>query len=139
MFRLSHHGRSRRRGVAAVELALVMPIFLLMVAGMIVWGGWLWIAHGVQSLAAEGARAALAGLDPDERTALARAYVDAEAQALVGLPPDRAVVRVDTDATAIRVSVRYDVSGHPVLLLARLVPAPPSLIERSAAVRTGGY
>lgn len=139
MFLSKVRGRPRRRGVAALEFALVMPVFLLMLAGMVVWGGWLWMAHGVQSLAAEGARAALAGLDADERTDLARAYIDAEAEGVIGLPPDRAQVEVESDAAAIRVWVRYDVSGHPVLLLASLVPAPPSLIERSAVVRTGGY
>ena len=139
MFLSKVRGRPRRRGVAALEFALVMPVFLLMLAGMVVWGGWLWMAHGVQSLAAEGARAALAGLDADERTDLARAYIDAEAEAMIGLPPDRAQVEVESDAAAIRVLVRYDVSGHPVLLLASLVPAPPPLIERSAVVRTGGY
>ena len=129
----------RRRGVAAVEFAIIAPLLILLLAGMVVWGGWLWLAHGVQSLAAESARAALGGLDAGERSDLARMFVQGRAEAAIGLPADRAAVFVDSDASAIVVRIRYDVSGHPVLLLASLAPAPPMIIERSAVVRTGGY
>lgn len=130
----------RDRGAgSAVEFALVAPVLVLLLIGMIVYGGWFWLAQGVQSLASESARAAIGGLDTAEQRSLAEAYVGAEAQRFVGLGPDKARVSVESDATAIRVRVRYDVVDHPVMTLARLVPSPPGVIERSAVVRTGGY
>ncbi len=129
----------RRKGVAAIEFAIVAPLLILLLASMVVWGGWLWLAHGVQSLASESARAALGGLDKSERELLARAFVDREGEVVVGLPSERAAVAVTSDPEAIRVDVQYDVSGHPLMMLARLTPAPPSVIARSAVVRTGGY
>ncbi|WP_370656501.1 TadE/TadG family type IV pilus assembly protein, partial [Klebsiella pneumoniae] len=56
-----------REGAAAVELALVGPVFFLLLVGMVVYGAWFWMAHSVQSAVSEGARAAIAGLDAAER------------------------------------------------------------------------
>ena len=67
--------RRDRRGVAAIEFAIVAPLLIMMMFGMIMYGSWFWMAHSVQSMASEGARAAIAGLDPAEREQLARAFV----------------------------------------------------------------
>ena len=136
---LMANSRPRKNGVAALEFAIVAPLLLMLLAGMIVWGGWLWLAHGVQSLASESARAALGGLDSAEQAELAQAFIEAEAEAMVGLPAGLAVVDVDSSAAAIVVTIGYDVSGHPVLQLPNITPAPPRVIERTAVVRTGGY
>src|SRR5690606_12033649 len=40
-------------GAAAIEFAIVGPFFLLLVVGMIVYGGWLWMAHSVQAAVSE--------------------------------------------------------------------------------------
>lgn len=129
-----------RRGGAAVEFALVGPVFILLLAGMVVYGGWFWLAHGVQALASEGARAAVAGLDAAEREALARGVVADHARGGgLGLDPAQATVAVTSDLQAIRVTVRYDVGDHPLMALSGLTPAPPATIERTAVVRVGGY
>ena len=47
-----------REGVAAVEFALVGPILVLLLIGIVVYGGWFLMAQSVQALASEGARAA---------------------------------------------------------------------------------
>lgn len=127
------------RGGAAVEFALVGPLFILLLIGMVVYGGWFWLAHGVQALASEGARAAVAGLDAAEREALARGLIAEQAPGGLGLDPAELSVAVTSDPQAIRVQVRYDVSGHPLMALSGLAPAPPSVIERTAVVRVGGY
>lgn len=127
-----------RRGVAAVEFALVCPILIFLMIGMIVWGGWFWLAHSVQSIASEAARAAVAGLDPAEREILARAAVVRLVEG-TGVTAAQLTVRVQAEDDLIRVHVAYDAADHPVLILADLVPAPPRVIERTASIRTGGY
>lgn len=130
--------RRDQRGAAAVEFALICPIFIFLLISMIVWGGWFWLAHSVQSLASEGARAAVAGLDAAEREHLARAAVARQLSG-TGVTPDQLAVRVESDAEMIRVRVSYDATDHPVLILAGLTPSPPEVIERTASIRTGGY
>lgn len=127
------------RGSAAVEFALVGPMLILLLIGMVVYGGWFWLAQSVQSLASEAARASIAGLDVAERTRLAQAYVQGHADDLAGLNPARIGLTVQTDADSIQVRILYDAHDHPVMALANLVPAPPSTIERTAVVRIGGY
>ena len=127
-----------RRGVAALEFALVAPMLILLMIGIVVYGGWFWMAHSVQSLASEGARAAIAGLDPTERATLARSFVGGQVGDL-GLRADRASVEVESTASVIRVNVVYDASDHPLMALAAIVPAPPRTIRRTAVVRLGGY
>lgn len=53
--------RSRRGGSAAIEFALVGPLLIMMLVGMVVYGGWMWLAQSVQTLATESARAAVGG------------------------------------------------------------------------------
>lgn len=126
-------------GSAAVEFALIGPLFILLLIGAVVYGGWLWMAQGVQHLAAEGARAAIAGITADERTALARSAVSGSIDGTTILDPQAVAVSVTTDPGSIRVIVTYDASGHPFMALAKLVPSPPRSIRREAVVRTGGY
>lgn len=129
---------SDRAGSVAVEFALVGPLMILLIIGMVVYGGWFGLAQTVQGLAAEGARAAVGGLDDAERRRLASTFV-ASAATEGGLRADRMAVTVQSDAQAIRVRVAYDAHDHPILALSGLIPSPPATIVRSAAVRTGGY
>ncbi|NBW08480.1 MAG: pilus assembly protein [Caulobacteraceae bacterium] len=130
---------ARRQGSAAIEFALIGPMMILLLAGMVVYGGWFWLAQSVQSLATEGARAAVGGLDSAEREQLARAFVADQAAGAGGLDPALVTVSVASDAQAIRVQVAYDARSNPVMLLAGPLPKPPTLISRSATVRIGGY
>jgi len=135
-------GRSKRRlrgGSAAIEFALVAPLFVLMLMGMVVYGGWFWLAQSVQTLATESARAAVAGLDSTERNALARAFITAEATRSAGLAADHLSVAVESDASAIRVRLTFDARDHWAMMLSGLVPSPPAMIQRTAVVRIGGY
>ncbi|RZJ37398.1 MAG: pilus assembly protein [Brevundimonas sp.] len=127
------------RGSAAVEFALVGPLLILLLIGMVVYGGWFWLAQSVQSLASEAARASIAGLDVAERDRLAKAYVQGHADELAGLNPARARLTVVSDADSIQVRIDYDAHDHPVMSLAGLIPSPPGTIARTAVVRIGGY
>lgn len=130
--------RHDRRGVAAIEFAIVAPLLIMMMFGMIMYGSWFWMAHSVQSMASEGARAVIAGLDPAEREQLARAFVGLQVGDL-GLDSAKAAVEVESTPTVIRVDIAYDASDHPLMALSGLIPSPPKVIRRTAVVRLGGY
>ena len=93
----------------AVEFAILGPLMIVMLMSMVVYGGWMWLAQSVQTLATESARAAVGGLDTAERIRLANAFVDAEAQTSVGLARDRLTLAVESDADAIRVRIAFDI------------------------------
>lgn len=61
--------RRGREGVAAVEFALVGPILVLRLIGIVVYGGWFLMAQSVQALASEGAGAAIRGWTRPSATA----------------------------------------------------------------------
>ncbi|MGY4226729.1 Flp pilus assembly protein TadG [Bradyrhizobium sp. USDA 4503] len=56
-----------RSGASAVEFALMLPLFLAFIFGIIVFGSYLAMVHGVQQLAAEAARSSIAGMTDTER------------------------------------------------------------------------
>ncbi|WP_333611117.1 TadE/TadG family type IV pilus assembly protein [Brevundimonas bullata] len=124
--------------MAAIEFAIVAPLLIMMMFGMIMYGSWFWMAHSVQSMASEGARAAIAGLDPAEREQLARAFVGLQVEDL-GLDSAKAAVEVESTPNVIRVDIAYDASDHPLMALSGLIPSPPKVIRRTAVVRLGGY
>jgi Flp pilus assembly protein TadG len=130
-----------RRGATAVEFAMLLPIFLTMVFGIVVFGSYLAMVHGVQQLAAEAARSSVAGLSDGERSSLATSYVTAN----VGTYPLIAASNISvnaatstTDPNVFVVSVSYNASGMFIYSLP-FVPSPPSTIVRSAAIPYGGF
>jgi len=130
--------RQSRDGSIAVEFALIAPLFIGLLIAIVVYGFWFLSAQSVQSLAAEGARAGIAGLDATERTRLARAVVEARGRDM-GLQADRLSSEVRIDQSALRVVVAYDLSDHPILLIGGFLPQPPKTIARSAAIEIGGF
>jgi len=125
---------AEREGAAAVEFALVGPVFFLLLVGIVVYGAWFWMAHSVQSAVSEGARAAIAGLDAAEREQLAREVVETQLKDL-GLKAADAVVGVRAEPGRVRVEVAYDAGGHPLMALSPLTVPPPRTIRRAAVIR----
>lgn len=127
---------------SAVEFALVIPLFLLLLFGMLVYGGHLAVVHGLQQLAAEAARQSIGGLSETERTTLAKAYVAENANAYPLIVPASLKVNASTsasDANVFVVTVNYDASSLFIYALPQIVPTPSSQITRSAAIARGGY
>lgn len=130
------------RAASAVEFALVLPLFIALVLGIVVFGSYLATVHGVQQLAAEAARSSVAGLNDGERQSLATQYVAANASAYPLIAASHVVVSAGTSGTAERVfvvTVDYDASDMFIFALPRFVPSPPSRIVRQAAIPFGGY
>lgn len=123
------------RGAGAVEFALLAPLFLILVCGILVYGVWFSLAMSVQTLATDSARAALAGLDGTERVSLAQSFIQRQAPNL-GLDAALTTSNVTEASGAIRVVVRFDASRHPVMAMRGLIPSPPQTIERTAIVET---
>lgn len=130
------------RAASAVEFALVVPLFVMLVFGIVVYGSWLGMMHSVQQLAAEAARTSIAGLTEAERTSLAQTYVSTNAGGYPLLTPAKLAVTAQTsssDANVFVVTVTYDATGSLISTLPAFVPAPSPHISRSAAIPRGGY
>lgn len=133
---------SCRRGASAVEFAIVAPLFLMLVFGIVVYGSYLAVAHGVQQLAAEAARSSVGGLSDSERAALAQAYITANAATYPLIEPAHLTVNAAAspgNANIFVVTINYDASDMFIYAMPSLVPAPPPAISRSAVIPYGGY
>ena len=131
-----------KRAASAVEFALVMPLFLVLVFGIIAYGSYFAVVHGVQQLAAEAARSSIAGLTEAERSSLAQSYVKTNAATYPLILPAHLVVDAASsasDGNVFVVTVNYDASAMLIYTLPTFVPLPPQKIARSAAIPRGGY
>ena len=120
---------------------MLAPLFLVLVFGIVVFGSYLAMVHGVQQLAAEAVRSSVAGLSDAERASLAANYVIANAGTYPLLQASRVTVTAavsGADANVFVVTVNYDVSGNFIYSLP-FVPSLPTTIVRSAAIPFGGF
>ena len=130
-----------RRGAAAIEFAIIAPVFFLLLMGVIAYGVYFSAAHAVQQISADAARSALAGIDDEERKTLVDLYVEAQAHNYAFIDVDRLQITVAVDETLdteLVVSVSYDASNLPIWTLWRNLPLPDQVIEKQAAIRLGG-
>jgi Flp pilus assembly protein TadG len=131
-----------RSGVAAIEFAIVAPVFFLMVFGLLAYAVYFGMVHSVQQLAADAARASVAGITATERATLAKGNVASAVANYPLLDPAKLTVDAtpsDSDPNLFTVDLHYDASENTIFALAGLVPMPPKIIERQAVVRRGGY
>lgn len=129
-------------GASAVEFALVMPVFLLLVLGALAYGIYFGAAHSVQQLAADAARVAVAGLDRCERGALVEAFIDHNAGAYVLIDRERLSVSAGpspSDPDQFLVELAYDASALPVWNIYPPIPMPGRTIRYASTIRNGGY
>lgn len=115
------------RGAAIVEMALVLPLLLAVLMGILVYGQYFMLAHNVQQAANDGARASIIGLDAADRSAVARRAVDRSLHAVGGTHS----VAVSETAEAITVAVALTVPQDS-LLRSSFVPSPGNIIRASA-------
>ena len=131
--------RRHQDGAAAVEFAIVGPLLIMMLMGIVGWGGFFWISHAVQQVANDAARAAISGLDVTERASLANQVLATEIDDYAWLQLSAAKVTVTSQNQAVTVNVVYDASGTPFWVMKGIIPLPSTSISRSATVRLGGY
>lgn len=129
-------------GASAIEFALVAPVLIVLAVGILVYGLYFGTAHSVQQLAADAARASVAGLSDTERTSIAQTHVATNAASYPLIAPDKITVAagpLDADANQFEVTVEYDASELPIFGLDQLVPVPSPTIRRTSTIRRGGY
>lgn len=128
-------------GGAAIEFALLTPVFLLMLMGMLAYGIYFGAANSLQQLAADAARIAISGLSENERNTLVAAYLDrhAESYLLIDRARLQSVIGDDpSDPGQYRVQLRYDAIGLPIWNLYPPLPLPSREMLAGATIRQGG-
>lgn len=134
--------RLGNRGAAAIEFALIAPALIMLIFAILVYSTYFAAYLGVRQAAAEGARAALAGLSTSERTtlAVARAQQVLDGYGLTasaGSPPD---IQAGVGSSgSFKVEIRYDISGSPIMRFGAILPLPNPTISSSVIVSNGSY
>jgi Flp pilus assembly protein TadG len=128
-----------RAGSAAVEFAILGPILILLLLGIVIYGGYFLMAHSLQQLANDAARAAVAGLSDGERQQLASGALASELPTYRFLSPGQVQLGYADQNQVMTVNISYDASNSPLWALNGVIPMPSSTIVRSASVQVGGF
>jgi Flp pilus assembly protein TadG len=131
-----------REGTAAIEFAFILPVFLVVLFGIISFGTYIMVVHSIQQLAAEATRAAVAGLSDSERATLAASSISSTVQSYPLLTPGRltlASAATDPATSVFSVTLQYNASNMFIFNLPSFVPSPSPTIVRSASIQRGGY
>lgn len=110
LHRLCRSYREQRRGAAAVEFAVVAPVFILLVLGMLEYGRMIMVQQVITNASREGARRAiLDGATVDNVTTAISSYLSGGTVngATLTITPDPATTPAGTGIT---VKVRVDYS-----------------------------
>jgi Flp pilus assembly protein TadG len=129
-----------RSGAAAVEFALIAPLFFLTLLSLIAYGIYFSAAHSVQQLAADAARTAVAGMNETERQSLVADFVNRSTLNHALIDKTRLTMNAKADPSnpnQFTVALSYDASNLPIFNLFSYA-MPDSHIRRFATVRVGG-
>lgn len=135
--RFLHHSS----GTTAVEFAMLAPLFILFLLGMVAYGIYFGASHSIQQIAADAARTALSGLDQPERQSLVDGFIHNYAGGYPFVDPAGLTVSAEdssADGTQFVVSVRYDARNLPIWNLLADLPLPDVVISRQSTIRIGG-
>lgn len=141
MARLAQNLRRDTRGGAAVEFALLAPLYLLMLAGMLAYGLYFGASHSLQQLAADAARISISGLDTAERDKLVGDYLEKNGGAYMLIDAAHLSYAIGTDprdGTQYRVTISYDAVELPIWNLYPPLPLPSRFLVQGATIRQGG-
>lgn len=143
MTRFHHYyiNSSDERGGAAVEFAIIAPVFLLMMFGMIAYAIYFGAAHSVQQIAADAARTSIAGLSETERNTLVSNFLYNNAGEYILIDPRQmsfAIGDKPGDTSQYRVTISYDASALPIWDLSVPLPLPNRIITYTSTIRKGG-
>lgn len=128
-----------RKGASAVEFAIVAPVFILVLLTLLAFGIYLGTAHAVQQIAADSARAAVAGLNESERMTLAHRHIETVTLDYPFIDPEalEVSVRDDDEPGQFTVRLSYDAKSLPIWNLFTYA-LPAQTIRRFSTIRIGG-
>lgn len=130
---------SETKGTAIVEFAILLPVILTLMIGILSFGLYFGAAHSVQQLAADAARYSVSGDTADERKTLVSGFVLANAESYFLIRPDQlAEISVTVAAGQSRVRIAYDASWLPIYSFDRILPLPDSMITRDSVMLVAG-
>lgn len=118
-----------------VEMAIVLPLLLLLLYGIISFGSIYLVNQSIKNAASDGARAALAGTTQAEETTLAVNQAENELSYLpVSVTPTvsftcPAGTPVPTVGTCMTVTVTYPYGTNPLIPASGFFPFVPSTIS----------
>src|SRR5262245_45538325 len=143
-FKMAWPGKMRKdtRGVAAIEFALVAPVFFLLLLGIAAYGIYFSAISSLQELTADAARASVAGISDTERQTIVASYVTQSStnyRLLSRHPITLTATPYPGDPTRYTVTLRTDISNLPLQGTTGIFPMPSAIIQRTAVVRIGGY
>ncbi|WP_246666000.1 TadE/TadG family type IV pilus assembly protein [Aquamicrobium sp. LC103] len=129
-----------RTGTAAIEFAILSPLYLMLLLGMTAYGLYFGAAHSVQQIAADAARLAVSGIDDADRRDIVSRFVQQNAGQYVLINPAKVNFNVSETEGGSRflVEIRYDASGLPIWGLFEALPKPEMTISRRSTIRIGG-
>lgn len=129
-----------RNGTAALEFAMIAPLFIILLLTTIAYGIYLSTAHSLQEMASDAARTALAGVSNEERLALATDFIRTASLDDPFIKRTNLGVEVKPDpANSDRFSVilTYDARNLPIWQLYSFA-LPDTRIRRLSTIRMGG-
>lgn len=128
--------RADTKGTAIVEFAILLPVLMTLLVGMLCFGLYFGAAHSVQQLAADAARHSIAGETLVERRAMVTGYVATHGPSYFLIRPERLseISATQQPGGSLRVRIAYDATWLPIFGFAKLVPLPPSTITRDCVI-----
>lgn len=129
------------RGTSAVEFAILAPVFMLLLTGMLAYGIYFTAAHSLQQLAADAARTAIAGLNETERNQMVSRFISSNADGYALIDSRRLSVAIGDkpgDPDQYRVVLTYDAANLPIWNLYLPLPLPSKQIAFTSTIRRGG-
>ena len=125
-----------RRGAVIIEAAIALPMLIMLLLGVVLYGGWFMAAHSLQQAANEAARAAMAGIDAGERQELVDRSIANSVVNAGTLDANLVTVTTSQDGNYYAVSLNYEIARSGLFSVS-LVPLPATTIQRNALVQLG--
>jgi Flp pilus assembly protein TadG len=122
------------QGAAIIEAAFVLPIVIALLFGVATFGQWFMIAHTMQQAADEASRAAVAGLNDDDRRAMVTQSVTQSLAVAGGVDPALVSSASKRSGEYYTVTVTYQTSQNKSLTMG-IVPLPLDPIARHSTVK----
>jgi Flp pilus assembly protein TadG len=136
------HFNRNESGGAIVEFALVAPLLIWFMFTVIYFAMYAGIAHSVQQLAADAARASIPGIGATEQTQLSTDSIQRNASSYLFIDGRKITLiaaPAQADPTTFDVTVRYDARDMLSWYPTGFSPFMGPVIERFAAIPSGGW